>query len=265
MPRAEGLLEGVHEVLTPEYVEFRFGLAGLYTRFLAWLVDALTVLCGYLAIMSVLGTVMGAFPGFLSALGAVIYFVLDWGYAMACEAAYSGQTLGKKLLGLRVVQESGVRITFLQAALRNLARAVDRLPFFYLVGGVAALFSSSHQRLGDLLAGTVVIRDRRQKLPASLTRPKEEQALLQDTHFRGRLGALSTEEQDVVLSAALRREELSMDARLRLFHALCSHLEDRGFVKPSHLSDEKLVVLVAAGLAQRGLSTRSSPRAPRPR
>lgn len=262
MRRAEGLLEGVHEVLTPEYVEFRFALAGLYSRFWAWFVDALTVFFVYLGVMMVLSNIMGAFPGFVSAFGAVLYFVLDWGYAMTLETAWSGQTLGKKLLGIRVIQESGVRITFIQAALRNLARAVDRLPFFYLVGGVAAAVSSSQQRLGDLLAGTIVVRDRRKKLPASLTRAPEERTLLSDPTFRQRVAQLSTEEQDLVLNAALRRDELSMDARLELFHSLARHLEDRGFYKPEHLSDEKLVVLVAAGLAQRGasrpaLSTRS--------
>lgn len=259
--RAEGLLEGVQTVLTPEYVEFRYPLAGLYSRFIAWFVDALAVFFLYLAIMTVLSNVMALFPGFVSALGFVIYFLLDWGYAMAMETWWSGQTLGKKMMGIRVIQESGVRINFIQAALRNLARAIDRLPFFYLVGGTAALLSSSQQRLGDFLAGTIVVRDRRQKLPASLGRAPEEQAMLSDPAFRSRVAQLSTEEQDVVLSAALRREELAMDARLELFHALARHLEDRGFYKPEHLSDEKLVVLVAAGLAQKGtrprLSTRS--------
>lgn len=260
MGRTEGLLEGVQQVLTPEYVEFRYPLAGLFSRFLAWFIDALTVLCVYLAIMSALSSGMAVFPGFVSALGFVIYFLLDWGYAMALETAWSGQTLGKKLLGIRVIQESGVRITFIQAALRNLARAVDRLPFFYLVGGTAAAVSSSQQRLGDLLAGTIVVRDRRQKLPASLSRAPEEQALLTDPAFQSRVAQLSTEEQDVVLSAALRREELAMEARLELFHSLAGHLEDRGFYKPQHLSDEKLVVLVAAALAQKGARARLSTR-----
>ena len=261
MGRAEGLLEGVQQVLTPEYVEFRYPLAGMFSRFLAWLIDALTVFFVYLAIMTVLSNVMALFPGFVSALGFVVYFLLDWGYGLTLETAWSGQTLGKKLMGIRVIQESGVRITFIQAALRNLARAVDRLPFFYLVGGTSAVLSSSQQRLGDFLAGTIVVKDRRQKLPASLSRAPEEQAMLSDPAFRGRVAQLSTEEQDVVLSAALRREELSMEARLELFHSLARHLEDRGFYTPGHLSDEKLVVLVAAGLAQKGarprLSTRS--------
>ncbi|MDQ3263110.1 MAG: RDD family protein [Myxococcota bacterium] len=260
MRAGTGLLEGVHEVLTPEYVEFRYPLAGLYSRFLAWLVDAGIILLGFAAVMMVLAQVMAGFPGFLSALGFVLYFLLDWGYAMVLETWWSGQTVGKRLLGIRVIQESGVRLGFIQAALRNLARAVDRLPFLYLVGATTAVLSSSQQRLGDLLAGTIVVRDRRQKLPASLTRAPEEAQLLADPAFTSRLSQLSAEEQEVVLSAALRREELAMEARLKLFHALSEHLQSRGFYQPAHLSDEKLVLLVASGLARRGNAGRPSRR-----
>ncbi|HLM47904.1 MAG TPA: RDD family protein, partial [Myxococcaceae bacterium] len=161
------LLDGTHTVLTPEYVEFRFTLAGLYSRFLAWLLDAVIVLFGTSAILIGLSFAMFAFPGFASALGFVIYFLVDWGYGIALETVWSGQTVGKRVMGLRVIQQSGVRIGFYHAALRNLARPVDKLPFFYMVGGVAALLSGSHQRLGDMLAGTVVVRERRLKAPSA--------------------------------------------------------------------------------------------------
>jgi uncharacterized RDD family membrane protein YckC len=180
------LLDGLHTVLTPEYVEFRFTLAGLYSRFLAWLVDALLVLGGTGALLSGLSLVMAAFPGFASALGIVLYFLVDWGYGIALETAWSGQTVGKKLLGLRVIQRSGVRIGFHHAALRNLARPVDRLPLLYLVGGVTALLSGSTQRLGDMLAGTLVVRERRLQAPSALGVPAGE-GLLADALFVSRV------------------------------------------------------------------------------
>jgi uncharacterized RDD family membrane protein YckC len=246
------LLEGSHSVLTPEYVEFDFVLAGLFSRFLAWLIDTLITFTLAFALLIAMSLAMFAFPGFASALGFVLWFAIDWGYAILLESIWSGQTVGKKTMGLRVIQESGVRIGFLHAVLRNLARPIDRLPFLYAVGGTAALFSKSQQRLGDMLAGTIVVRDRRLKIPASIARPDGETALLEDPLFRSRIAKLSAEEEALIFSAALRREEMGMEARLSLFAALSLRLQDDADVyKPPHLSDEKLVLLCAAALAKR--------------
>lgn len=245
---SDTLLDGTHTVLTPEYVEFRFTLAGVYSRFLAWLVDAVIVGLATLIVLLVFQVAMAAFPGFASALGIVVYFLVDWGYGITLETAWAGQTVGKRALSLRVIQESGVRIGFYHAALRNLARVVDRLPFLYLVGGTTALVSRSHQRLGDLLAGTIVVRERRLKVPSALE-TRGDEGLLADPLFVSRVKRLSTEERELVLSAALRREELRMEARLRLFSALGARLQDSlAMQKPAHLSDEKWTLLVAATL-----------------
>lgn len=239
-------------MLTPEYVEFDFVLAGLFSRFLAWLIDTLITFALAIGLMIALSLAMFAFPGFGSALGIVVWFLVDWGYAIVLESAWSGQTIGKRAMGLRVIQESGVRIGFLQAVLRNLARPIDRLPFLYAIGGTAALFSQSQQRLGDMLAGTIVVRDRRLKIPASIARPEGETALLDDPLFRARIARLSAEEEALIFSAALRREELGLEARLSLFAALSQRLQDDAdLYKPPHLSDEKLVLLCAAALAKR--------------
>jgi uncharacterized RDD family membrane protein YckC len=246
--KPDTLLDGTHAVLTPEYVEFRFTLAGIYSRFLAWLLDAILILFGTGMVLTALSVMMAVFPGFASALGIVVYFLVDWGYGIALETAWSGQTVGKRLLGLRVIQQSGVRIGFYHAALRNLARPVDRLPVLYLVGGVTALLSGSHQRLGDMLAGTIVVRERRLKAPSALGLTAGE-GLLADPLFVSRVKRLSAETRELVLSAALRREELRMEARLRLFSALGTKLQEMlAMEKPAHLSDEKWALLVAAAL-----------------
>jgi len=252
-------LDGAHTVLTPEYVEFNFVLAGLMSRFLAWLIDTVVSVMLAWVILIVLSMSMFAFPGFASAMGFVVWFLIDWGYMILLESVWSGQTIGKRAMGLRVIQESGVRVGFYQSLLRNLARPVDRLPLFYLVGGVAALFSQSQQRLGDMLAGTVVVRERRLKIPSALERPEGDTSLLNDADFRARVGKLSAEEEAALFSAALRREELGMEARLSLFATLARRLEDElGFVKPAHLSDEKLVLLVTAALAARNAQRRKA-------
>ncbi|WP_223635250.1 RDD family protein [Corallococcus sp. EGB] len=267
-PTPDTLLDGTHTVLTPEYVEFRFTLAGVYARFLAWLLDALIVGLATSVVLMALQLGMSAFPGFASALSIVVYFLVDWGYAITLETAWAGQTVGKRVMSLRVIQESGVRIGFYHAALRNLARVVDRLPVLYLVGGSVALVSRSHQRLGDLLAGTIVVRERRLKAPSALeTRGNE--GLLADPLFASRVKRLSTEERELVLSSALRREELRLEARLTLFSALGARLQDSlAMEKPAHLSDEKWTLLVAAALlpppGQRPGRSTSGPRSTSP-
>jgi uncharacterized RDD family membrane protein YckC len=266
----ERLLDGKHTVLTPEYVEFDFVLAGLLSRMLAWLIDSVIIFALVMALGIVVSMVGVAIPGLASAMFFVGYFLVDWGYFIVLEAAWAGQTIGKKAFGLRVIQESGVRIGFLHAVLRNLTRPFDRLPAmfmgiagpgFYAVGGLCAFLSKSHQRLGDMLAGTVVVRERRLKIPSSLSRPDVELTLLQDPAFRARVSRLTSEEEALIFAAALRREELGLEARLSLFQSLAQRLQDDAdFHKPQHLSDEKLVLLVAAALVAKNAEKKKSTR-----
>jgi uncharacterized RDD family membrane protein YckC len=268
-------LDGKHTVLTPEYVEFNFVLAGLMSRFLALLIDTvLSVVITYalFIVVFVLSLLLSAGTAAVGGSGAgssllglgmaaqfVIWFLIDWGYMVLLETVWSGQTVGKKMLGLRVIQDTGVRVGVYPSLLRNLVRPLDKLPIFYLVGGVAALFSNTQQRLGDLLAGTIVVRERRLKIPAQLERPDGDTSLLADADFRARVAKLSAEEESVMFSAALRREELGMEARLNLFATLARRLEeDLGFTKPAHLSDEKLVLLVSAALAAKNASRKKA-------
>ncbi len=245
-------LDGTHSVVTPEYVEFKFVLAGTLSRFLAWAIDTVVAFMVALVIIIGLSMVMAAFPGFASAMVFVIWFLIDWGYSIFFETLWSGQTIGKKVMGLRVIQESGVRIGFYQSVLRNLARPLDRLPAFYLIGGIAILISKSQQRLGDMLAGTIVVRERQLKIPAALEKPDGDISLLQEPEFRTRVSKLTAEEEALLFSAAIRREEMGIEARLNLFSTLSKRLqEENGFYLPEHLSDEKLVLLVTAALAAR--------------
>lgn len=245
-------LDGIHTVLTPEYVEFDFVLAGLMSRLLAWLID--TLVSGVVASVLLVGLSLAdlLLEGLGSAMGFMVWFLIDWGYMVALEMAWSGQTIGKRVMGLRVLQESGVRVGLYQSLLRNLARPVDRLPVFYLVGGIAAALSRSQQRLGDFLAGTIVVKERRLKIPAALERPEGDTTLLADPEFQRQVRRLSDDEEATLFSAAIRRDELSMEARLTLFAALARRLqEELDLHRPAHLSDEKLVLLVTAALAAR--------------
>ena len=133
-------------------------LASPITRMLAWLVDlaAIGVLTSILR--SVIGLTVLVGIDFAVALSIIIYFVVTIGYSICLEWLWNGQTLGKRLLRLRVVDEGGHRLHFSQIAVRNLLRFVDSLPVFYFVGGVTALLNSRAQRMGDIAAGTIVVR-----------------------------------------------------------------------------------------------------------
>ena len=143
---------------TPEGVTFSLPLAGPISRMLAVIVDlaAIAAITGILdKALSVAGVIS---PQLYSALKIVAAFVATLGYPIASEWLWRGQTLGKRLLGLRVIDAEGRRVTLPQIIVRNLLRPVDLLPAFYLVGGVTCWLGRHHQRLGDLAARTIVIR-----------------------------------------------------------------------------------------------------------
>src|SRR5258708_25936096 len=93
-----------------------------------------------------------------AAFYVLAYFFLSIGYGIFCEWRLRGQTVGKRLFRLRVVDVEGMRLQFNQIVVRNLLRFVDSLPAFYFLGGVASWLSTKCQRLGDIAANTVVIR-----------------------------------------------------------------------------------------------------------
>ena len=132
-------------IRTPEGIEFSMQLAGPLSRFLAWLIDAACISAVMTVVGAVLQIVIAVHRQFGLALHILAAFAVAIGYAMALEWLWRGQTLGKRLLRLRVVDEQGLRLKFSQIAVRNLLRAVDSLPLFYLVGGLACLFSPRAQ------------------------------------------------------------------------------------------------------------------------
>src|SRR5438876_472067 len=154
---------------TPEHLVLELELAGVGSRIAAAACDA--VLLGVLYVA--LGLVLVALatgresPGPWSTLVAVLallaLFLLFWGYFLLFEALNHGRTPGKRLMGIRVVMDTGHPITFAAAAVRNLIRVVDALPFG-LVGLAFVLFHPQNKRLGDIVAGTVVARDRPEDL-----------------------------------------------------------------------------------------------------
>jgi uncharacterized RDD family membrane protein YckC len=157
---------------TPELVAIQMPLAGIGSRFIALLIDTLIWAAGLL----VLALVLWAFRPALQAFSTLSYqwtvaiftlsiFLLNWGYFTLFEAFWQGRTPGKRIARIRVIQRSGRAIGIFESMARNFIRYVDQIPFFYAVGVVAVFATRQHQRLGDLAAGTLVVRDREQETP----------------------------------------------------------------------------------------------------
>jgi uncharacterized RDD family membrane protein YckC len=152
---------------TPEQIPLEFSLAGVGSRALAMMLDALILFILY-AVLIILGIfVVGSVSALSSsasnwatAIFVLFFFLLQWGYFAISEILMKGQTFGKRQLNLRVIKDSGAPISAYEAVGRNLLRAVDWLPAFYGVGIVAALLNKQNKRLGDMVAGTVVVHER---------------------------------------------------------------------------------------------------------
>ena len=148
-------------VATPERVSFDYQVAGLGTRAIAQVVDLL-ILSGILIAVLLTGFGLGVAFGsdtiatLIELLGS---FVVVFGYFWVSEAIWSGQTIGKKVFRLRAVGDRGEPLTFMQAGIRNVVRIVDFLPYGYGVGFVVLFVNGRGKRLGDLAAGTIVVKD----------------------------------------------------------------------------------------------------------
>ncbi len=157
------MLDTYREVITPEGVPLHLPAAGPVPRALAWAID-FVIRVGALMLLSIPLTVLGEFGRGLY-LG--LMFLLMWAYTIVQEALW-GRTVGKRVLGLRVVAQDGAPIGWMAAITRNLLRTVDMLPFAYALGLLSSLFDRNGRRLGDLVAGTVVVHDSARPLPGSV-------------------------------------------------------------------------------------------------
>jgi len=157
---------------TPELVAIEMPLAGIGSRFIALLVDTLIWGAGLFLmgiLLFILAPALKAFSKlsyqWVVALFTFLLFLFNWGYFTLFEAFANGRTPGKRVARIRVIQCSGRPIGLFESMARNLVRYVDQIPFFYAVGVIAIFVTRQHQRLGDLAAGTLVVRDREQETP----------------------------------------------------------------------------------------------------
>ncbi|MFN2464679.1 MAG: RDD family protein [Candidatus Dormibacteria bacterium] len=248
-------------IATPERVSFSYQLAGLGSRFLALFLDSV-ILAVVLTLFSLV-TVATGLGGPAAAVIVFIAFTVIFNvYFIFFEGLWSGQTPGKKAARLRAVGSSGQPITFEQALMRNLVRNLDFLPFLYGIGIVALFVNGRGQRLGDLAAGTVVVRERASLSLSRLVAMAEQTLSVAHGAPGGPNGAPATEAafvrqralrdlepplRDFVTAYAARRprlaqvqrESLAESARAGLARALPSVVAAQGpLAALEHLADQ---------------------------
>ena len=200
------MLDTFREVHTPEGVALRLPAAGPVPRALAWLID-LGIRLGVLGASSVLLGVLGK-----AGIGMylILVFVMLWLYPVVFEAMFDGQTPGKRAMELRVVSADGAPVGWLASFIRNLLRTVDALPVGYGFGLAASLADPFGRRLGDMVAGTLVVHAPRLRVastppvagmhaPAHPLRPEEQLAVIA---FAERAAQLTPERQEELADIA---------------------------------------------------------------
>jgi uncharacterized RDD family membrane protein YckC len=220
---------------TPELVALEFPLAGIGSRFIAVLVDYCIQAALFVAL--ILGTLlfMPSMQHFavrsakwVIAIVILVPFLLQWGYFSLFEGIWNGQTPGKRVAKIRVIQQSGRAVTMFESLARNLVRAIDFLPASYVAGVVSIFVTRRSQRLGDLVAGTLVVHEVHAEeltsggntrlfteLPPQLTAPAHAVTLPADA--LGRIGIAD-------LQAIERFLERRLDMTLELRQSLATRL-----------------------------------------
>jgi len=245
-------------IATPEGVDLDITLAGIGSRFAAAMIDTLIKLAIFLGLVAGLGAVGAVTAGRFGpadapsdtivllglALFLLLVFLVSFGYDVAFEVLASGRTPGKRWTGLRVVLAGGGPVTFKASAVRNLLRLVDGL-IFYAVGMITVLASERNQRLGDMVGGTLVIRERGDRQRGS--RPAMPPPPLPAGLDSWDVSSVTSEEVATVRRFLERRHELAPEARNRLGWELAERLGPKvaGAPIPQH-HEAWLEQLVAA-------------------
>jgi uncharacterized RDD family membrane protein YckC len=235
---------------TPEQTSLEFPIAGIGSRFLAIALDTAIQASVFAVLGLALGLLAITLPTkrfglseqWVIAIFVVLLFFLYYGYFAIFEVIWNGQTPGKRTVRIRVIKESGRPITPSESVARNLMRIVDQLPFFYGIGIASAVISKQNKRLGDLVAGTIVVHERTlQDIKPLWEAPKNPGTVKYGSE------RLSPEEFALIESFLNRRNALEPDVRYRMAEQIATRIKGRLAIQPADmLSSEKLLEAIAS-------------------
>jgi uncharacterized RDD family membrane protein YckC len=242
--------DDVLTIATPEGVELHLTLAGPASRFVSATVDILIQFALLVCVAIVLGVTgaagLGVGSGVAVLLWAVISFAVITFYDVFFEVFRSGRTPGKRLNGLRVVRVEGHPVNFLTSVIRNIIRPIDFLPSLYLLGAVVILATRKNQRIGDVVAGTLVVRERMPpRTPELRLRPLPSPVPPAQTTWD--TSRITQEELAAVRQFLERRHDIDGRSRGELATTLAERLRPKVTGAPADLRGEQfLLALVAA-------------------
>ena len=219
-----------HTVETPEQIQLQFPLAGVGSRFLALAIDTLiqaaaAALVGLLAFFLGLTGILRGWQVaslWLGALAIAFFFLLNFGYFALFEILWNGQTPGKRAIRIRVIKDNGRPLTPPESLGRNLLRIVDQMPGFYAVGILVAMCNRQSKRLGDFVAGSIVVLEK--SLDSS-----EQSWSIAPVSSASHLGAnrLTAEELALLDAFLHRRNDLHPTVRYSMAQQVLSRLESK--------------------------------------
>jgi uncharacterized RDD family membrane protein YckC len=232
---------------TPEQVALELPLAGIGSRFLALAIDSLLQIVAVIALVIILAlaeSVSAILRPLARVAGPVImtlfWFCLYWGYFAFFEIFWQGQTPGKRYAGVRVIKETGRPAAPIEAIARNLLRAIDGFPGFYAVGLICMMCNKQNRRLGDYVAGTVVVHDKTiDAVSSSWGSPGNEAAAT------AQFSTVSADELVLIETYLNRRYELDPGFRLETARKIVSMIRQKtGVEKPPTQSDDDFLEAV---------------------
>lgn len=231
-------------IQTPEYVRIPFTTAGIGTRALAKLIDFLCILAILLPAFIILSPVTFMFSLFSSLITVIFIFATAFTpllYFTLCEYYMKGQTIGKRVLRLRVIGDRGEPPGFKAVFLRNLLQIVDFLPIFYLLGVVTIFTQRQEKRIGDLIAGTLVVYEPSTRKEAQVLHFSSVPTVIEKEWFR-QLPRIDGELYFALESFLLRRKHLDQELRNQLAVAFLQKLGLSENVQQPEITLEKLYV-----------------------
>ena len=239
---------------TPEQINLEYELAGPGSRFMALFVDLMIQGLCAIAIVIVLGIAGVAFHPFrgggtwMLALTVLLMFAVQWGYFAIFEILWKGQTPGKRQAGIRVINETGRAVSAYEAVARNLLRVVDALPGPYAVGAIVMFLSPQSKRIGDYVAGTVVVHDRSAADDAIFFNTRGDDAA-DDINY----ATLTTGDLQVMETFLQRRLELPSEVRRKTAEKLAKHFREKCSVpEGTHSDNENLLEALVRGFRRSG-------------
>ena len=209
-------------ITTPEGVQLDLTLANVGSRFIAQCFDiVIELLIAFAGAVLIALLLDGGVAVLFYSVGA---FLILFGYDVAFEVWAGGRTPGKRWTGLRVLQESGAPVTFVPSAIRNVLRLIDFLPVAYGIGVTAIFFTDHNQRLGDLAASTIVVRERHGGRQPSTTLAVPDPSVPGTGRLAWDISAVTPQDLAMVQSFLERRATLTPGARAHLAQTLADRL-----------------------------------------